>query len=671
MSLLRRFRPSMETRTRSTIRARLIWGFSITILVSAVIAAIVGVRLMQQQINDQAQAQVASDMESAKVIYRHRLDRLRDAMRIHATRMVIYGALAREDDSALGGEMELIRRAESLDMLTLTDLSGRVFFRSHNPGLRGDRPAREALVAGVLRTLAPASGTEILPKEELERESSVLAARARMAIVATPRARPSPDSEISSGMALVAAAPVQTPAGQPLGVLCGAVLLNRNYEIVDSVRETVFKGQSYEGREVGTSTIFQGDVRISTNVRGEDKQRAIATRASAEVADEVLDRGSPWRGRAFVVTDWYLAAYDPIADSSGHTIGMLYVGTLERPFTDSLARGLYLIVGIALLGVALVSGVAIQVAHRISRPIHAMAEAAQRIAEGDYSVTVPVESDDEVGYLASSFNRMTGEIERARRELSEWAETLERKVEQRSTELKAIQAQMFQSEKLAAVGKLAAGVAHEINNPLTGVLTNSSLMLKDLPEDDPRKEDLQVIVSETLRCRKIVKGLLDFARQTKPQKQYLDLNQVVEDVLALVRNQASFRNIAIRLALQPTLPPLLADSDQMRQVVLNIVLNAAEAMGGSGVLSVSSSPADRDRGVEVRISDTGPGIPEEARSRLFEPFYTTKRTGTGLGLAIVYGIVESHKGSLRFETETGKGTTFIIRLPAEGGSGDD
>ena len=199
-----------------------------------------------------------------------------------------------------------------------------------------------------------------------------------------------------------------------------------------------------------------------------------------------------------------------------------------------------------------------------------------------------INSDDEVGFLAHNFNTMVSELVRAHQELKEWAETLERKVEQRTTELRAMQAHLIQSEKLAGVGKLAAGVAHEINNPLTCVLTNSSLILSDLPPDDPRREDLQTIVDETLRCRKIVKGLLDFARQTKPQKQQLDLNKVTEDVLALVRNQASFQNIAIRTELDPNLPPVLADADQMRQVLLNIILNAADAMPQGGSLRIRS-----------------------------------------------------------------------------------
>lgn len=646
----------------STIQARLIKNFSLAIMIPALIIAVVGGRMLQQGVFVQAQSRVNSDLESAKAIYQHNLDRLKDALRIHATRMVIYGALSRGDTTGLGGEMERIRRAEGLDILTVTDASGRVFFRTRNPSVVDEGPMQNPVVQRILKDMVPLSSSEILSGEELRKESPELARQSFMAITQTPRAGPLTEAEITSGMLLWGAAPVFSPDGRHLGVLCGGVLLNRNYDIVDKVRETVFKEQVYKGREVGTATIFQGDVRISTNVRNADGSRAITTRASAEVAEEVLGRGGTWRGRAFVVNDWYLSAYSPIRDLRGNTIGMLYVGTLEKPYIDSLWRSLFLFLGIAVLGVVLVSWVALNVARKISRPIHALTKAAQRVAQGDYSQKLPVESKDEVGYLAASFNAMTSGLARADEELCEWAQNLERKVEERTAELKAMQAHLLQSEKMAAIGKLAAGVAHEINNPLTGVLTNSSLLLKDFPPADPRHDDLQTIVNETLRCRKIVQGLLDFARQTTPQKQPLNMNQVVEDVLALVRNQAIFRNIAIEVDKDPALPNVMADGDQMRQVVLNIILNAADAMQQGGKLRIASRHDARSKTVLIKISDTGPGIPEEMKSRLFEPFFTTKKTGTGLGLAIAYGIVERHRGTLRVESELGRGTTFLITL---------
>lgn len=650
------------TRGRS-IQGRLVRNFSLAILIPAFVTTVVGVSMIRSRVWVQAQAQVNSDLEAAKEIYQSGLDRLKDALRIHATRMVIYGALQRQDTAGLAEEMDRIRHAERLDVLTLTDARGRVVYRARDPQGGSGTVSDDEMVHQVLKDLAPVAATELVPAAALEAEAQALALQASMVIAPTPRARTRADTHITAGMMLKGAAPVFAPTGRHLGVLYGGVLLNRNYEIVDKIRKTVFKEEEYKGRPVGTATIFQDDVRISTNVRNADGTRAIATQASAEVAAEVLDRGATWSDRAFVVNDWYLSAYTPIHNFSGRTIGMLYVGILERPYTDSLLRSLLVFLGIAVGGVALVHLMAVRVARRIAGPIHDMAEAAQHVADGDFSRKVHVSSTDELGYLAERFNTMTAELERATQMMRDSAGELERKVEQRTAELRAMQAHLIQSEKLAAIGKLSAGVAHEINNPLTGILTNSSLMLEDLPQDHPWREDLQTIVDETLRCRKIVKGLLDFARQTKPQRTVLNLNQVVEDVLALVRNQTVFRAIRIEYDLDPSLPSVLADADQMRQVVLNIVLNAAEAMAGGGGLRVSSRADATAKTVELRFSDTGPGIPDDVRARIFEPFFTTKRTGTGLGLSIAYGIMERHHGTLQVESARGQGTTFVLILP--------
>ncbi len=654
-----------DTIFKSGIKARLIKSFIIAILIPSVVTAIVGVLMIRKQVYIQAQARVTSDLEAAKEIYNNHLERLKDSLRIHATRMIVYGALDRRDASDLGPEMERIRAAERLDVLTLVDTSGKVFYRACNPSLLGDDKRGDHFVRYVLEKKAPASSTDIVAREELLKESQRLAGQASMEITPTRMARPTDKTRIQSGMMLKGAAPVFTAGGRFVGVLVGGVLLNRNYEIVDKIQTVVFKGESYKGQPVGTATIFQDDVRISTNVRNLDGSRAITTRVSAEVADAVLGRGDTWRSRAFVVNDWYISAYTPIRNLLGDTIGMLYVGILERPYTDDLWKNLYVFLGITLLAMVLVSVIAMMVADQISRPIRAMADAAKKIAEGDYSQKVDVHSDDEIGFLADNFNNMVSELVGAHQELKQWGETLERKVEQRTAELKAMQTHLIQSEKLAGVGKLAAGVAHEINNPLTCVLTNSSLLLSDLPPDDPRREDLQTIVDETLRCRKIVKGLLDFARQTKPQKQPLNLNTVANDVLALVRNQASFQNITIETKLDPDLPTVLADADQMRQVVLNIILNAADVMPQGGTLRIRSSFEPQSNRVILQISDTGPGVPPEIQDRLFEPFFTTKKTGTGLGLAIAYGIMERHKGELKLESTPGHGATVSVILPTD------
>jgi PAS domain S-box-containing protein len=225
------------------------------------------------------------------------------------------------------------------------------------------------------------------------------------------------------------------------------------------------------------------------------------------------------------------------------------------------------------------------------------------------------------------------------------------------------QEMLLEQEKLTSVGKLAAGVAHEINNPLTAVLTNSMLLLEELKVDDPKYEDLKGIADETLRCREIVRGLLEFARQEAPAKAESDLNRIVAGVVGLVRKQFSFRNITIEHNLDENLPVVRLDRDQVQQVIVNILMNAMEAIDRDGEIRVETSYDERRRTIQLKIKDTGCGVPEDTRLKLFDPFFTTKDTGTGLGLSISHGIIQRHGGSISFESQVNRGTTFTIALP--------
>jgi two-component system NtrC family sensor kinase len=230
--------------------------------------------------------------------------------------------------------------------------------------------------------------------------------------------------------------------------------------------------------------------------------------------------------------------------------------------------------------------------------------------------------------------------------------------------------QLVSSEKMASLGKLAAGIAHEINNPLGGILIYSSLMIEDLPEEDSRRGDLARIVQEAGRCKEIVKSLLEFARQTEPKMESTDINRAINDGLFFLVNQALFHNIRIVKNLDSFLPFVRGNASQLKQVFMNIVVNAAEAMHGNGVLTITTSPAPDRKAIFVEFTDTGEGIPEENLTRIFDPFFTTKDVGkgTGLGLATSYGIVEDHGGKIGVKSKVGEGTAFTIELPIHQGT---
>jgi two-component system NtrC family sensor kinase len=259
---------------------------------------------------------------------------------------------------------------------------------------------------------------------------------------------------------------------------------------------------------------------------------------------------------------------------------------------------------------------------------------------------------------------MLASLKTVNNELQTWAHTLEEKVRERTAELVSVQARMVQSEKLASVGRLAAGVAHGINNPLGGILSLTMLALEDMPADHPLRSDMETIVRQTLRCRDIVKGLLDFSRQSDAQAALTDVTPVVDSTLALLERQPVFQNIKLVRRLQPNLPSVMIDPGQLQEIIVNIVLNGVDAMEEHGGLTVDTAEDQEASEIVIRITDTGKGIPPELMPFLFEPFFTTKKVGkgTGLGLAIVHGVVTRAGG--RVEAASGPGsTTFTIRLP--------
>jgi len=234
-----------------------------------------------------------------------------------------------------------------------------------------------------------------------------------------------------------------------------------------------------------------------------------------------------------------------------------------------------------------------------------------------------------------------------------------------------IQKGMMQQEKLASIGRLSAGVAHEINNPLTTILTTSMLLQEDIPSDDPMYAELETIANETLRCRKIVTSLLDFARQTKPNKKPNDINNIVTESALLTQKQVAFKDVEVLKDLTRDLPKLYLDKGQIQQALINLILNAAESTDAGGKITIRTSFTARNQTVEISVSDTGEGISDEVIDMIFDPFFTTKDDGSGLGLAITHGIVEQHGGTIDVESEQNVGTTFSIKIPLEKGEAHD
>ena len=279
---------------------------------------------------------------------------------------------------------------------------------------------------------------------------------------------------------------------------------------------------------------------------------------------------------------------------------------------------------------------------RVAKPVAQLLDATNRVAAGDLDHQLEVHRNDELGQLERSFNDMT-------------------------RRLAVAQSQIYQYDKLASIGRLAAGVAHEINNPLTGVLVHSSFLHKRATAGSDEQKDLETIVHETKRCREIVKGLLDFARQMPMSRTMVDINTVVARALKIVDNQLKVKDVQVTLALREDLPATSADANQIAQVLINLLVNAADAIGDSSgeiYIATELGEAEDGRAIEIKVADNGCGIEEKHLDRIFEPFFTTKdRHGTGLGLAVVWGIIQEHGGSITVDSTVGRGSTFTILLP--------
>lgn len=653
----------MKKISTKSIQSQLILYFTIAILVPVIVISVIASKFIYNEITNRAESKSISDLNSAYEIYNHRISQIESITRLTAGRSFIINSLIEDNADTLYKELQVILQNEKLDVFTIVDNKGKVICRGRNPFSKGDYLTGDKFIKRAFETKAAVSGTDIVSPDELQKESFELAERSYMEVRQTPMSRVREDKFETNGMMLKSAVPLFDRNKNLVGVLIAGVLLNRNYDIVNKINSVVHENEVYKGQNIGTVTIFEYDMRIATNVKNEDGSYAISTLVSEEVYDAVILSGEKWIGDAFVVNSWYNAAYKPITDINDRVIGIIYVGILKQPFNDLLLSTIVIFAAIAIVTGILIFFVAVMFAKKISGPLRKLEGTAKQIADGTYNSNISIKAPREIESLSLSLNMMAKQLEREKFELENWAETLENKVNDRTEELKKINEQLFRSEKLASIGKLAAGVAHEINNPLTGVLTNSSLMLEDLEENDPRREDLQVIVNETIRCREIVKRLLDFARQTKPQRKMTDLNALIENIILLVRNQSAFRNIIIKKVLDTSIPEVMVDADQMQQVFINFILNASEAMPNGGQLVVSTSLSNSKEYIEIKFEDSGCGISEKAKRRIFDPFFTTKQQGTGLGLSISHGIIERHGGKIILDSELGKGTCFTIFMP--------
>lgn len=591
------------------------------------------------------------------------------------------GAAARFRDAVEGAErsgaaldrlLEESREALAFDFLFLVGQSGDIIAsaRVHAATPRTDWPIVASALSGT-----SATAIDIYGNDELALIAPELAARAPVELVPTPNAVPTERTVETRGMVIQSSSPV-TLADGGRAALVGGLLLNRNLVFIDTINDLVYREESLPEGSQGTATLFLDDVRVSTNVRLFEGRRALGTRVSAIVRHAVLDRGRTWLDSAFVVNDWYISAYEPIVDSYGDRVGMLYVGFLETPFTEAKYQTLFLI-ALAFLAIAAATvPIFLRWARAIFQPIEGMTGTIARVESGDLGArTRHARADDEIGRVALHLDHLLDLLQERDRELRDWNEELNARVEERTRELQlanrrleATTKQLVMSEKLAAIGEITAGVAHEINNPIAVMQGNLEVVRNVMGKKaELAKTEFRLLDEQIHRISQIVTKLLQFA---KPEEYagYVERHspeQVIADTLPLV--QHLLNKAAIEVVREDRATRLiLMNRTELQQVLVNLIVNAIHAMPDGGRLTLRTYDQDQDRkpGLVLEVADTGVGMAPEVVQKVFDPFFTTKRReGTGLGLSISQTLATRQGGRISVASTPGKGTTFSIWLP--------
>ena len=585
-------------------------------------------------------------------------------------------AFSHADRSVIGQELEGLRQKAGFDFLHLTDRRGRWLFVRDDPG--GPQASKPSLQREkVLATGHPSAGVEVFNHQDLERESPLLAQKASMWLVHTPDAALPEEKTETRGLVLRMIYPVKVAGRGVVALLDGGVLLNRNFRFVDAIRELVYGPDSMPSGGRGAVTVFLGGVRVSTNVPHQQSkgERALGTGVSKAILTRVLGKGQKWVGRSFVVNDWYISAYRPIVDVNGRRVGMLNTEVLEAPFRTPYYRALVGLVAMLLLAALLGAVLAIRGAKSIFRPIELMTAVVRAEQAGEKRRIGPLPARDEIGELARQFDAMLDLLQARNEQIRAAAGQLEIKVQERTAQLQEknrrlertvellrhTRRQLVTAEKLAALGELTAGVAHEINNPTAVILGNMDLIVAELGDRaEPVRTEIELIIEQVYRIRSILDQLLRYSRSRPDEGGFepVDVNAVVENTLALVNHELRTKQLEVNARLE-AVTRVQIRPQELQQVLVNLLVNAAHASRPRGRIDVTTREWAA-QGVVLSVQDYGCGIPASRLDKVFDPFFTTTAKGTGLGLSVSYGLIRHYGGQITVASEEGAWTRFEV-----------
>lgn len=642
-----------------TLRQKVVTALVLMVFVLGIMFLFTGYTLIRSMVLRQAQEYVESALRVARSEYDHRLDTVHLILQLISSKTTLLEAMKRNDDTFITARLKAMKEHYGLDYITVLDKDGRVFTRAGYPHNIGDIASVDSIVAEAMNGIE-ARGTVVIPREILEVLAEGLAQKAHLDIVPTPKSKISVLKRIDSGMALEAAVPIWDGDKQ-IGSIYGGVLLNRNDALVDEIQETVFHNWFYEGRPLGAVTIFDWDTRIATTVRNVDNSRAIGTTVSSEVYDRVLTEGLPWVGKAFVVRDWYLSAYEPIYDPARKIIGIIYVGVLEKKFADYEAT-LILRFGLtaALWAVAALI-LSYGLLSRFVRSIKRLARASEQVAEGQFPAKIHEERQYwEIYHLTRAFNAMVQQIKERNDRLREM-----------NSELSQINEDLKKQNKNYM--ELLGFVVHELKTPINSITFGlSSMMAQSVGQLNERQKKLaDIIMRNASYLNAMIRNYLDLSRIEKGEL-VITASKVLldEDVIEPIRYQLAPQLEVTGKTIVDQVPKgveVEVDLDLMKVVVNNLLSNAIK-YGNPGT-EIRLLFEDLGQAVQVDVWNEGPGIAAASLKHLFDKFTdlvsknAMGRRGTGLGLFITKEIIEKHGGAIWAESEEGKWIKFRFRFP--------
>ncbi len=638
------------------LRKRLILNFVSIVIISGIFSTIAGIKLIGDNILKQAHEKVRMDINSAWMVYNTKLHFLEHILKLNASRDIVRNNIMQGGDiNKLQVELTKIKREYDLDFLSLTDKDGIVILRTCPPYKIGDNQSNDELVAKALSKKIVKS-TEIMSSFELEKECYELPRKAYMDIVPTEKAKMTIRKVETSGMVLKSAVPVVDINNNVIGVLYGGILLNRNYEVVDKIRELVHKEEKYKNKDVGTATIFQWDLRISTNVKKKNGQRAIGTRVSSEVYDSVLENGIPWIGRAFVVNENYISVCEPIRNIKNEIIGMLYVGILEEKYTDARNKVILTFFSIMTFGVLIAILISFLISQGITYPIGKLVRATEEVSSGNLSSDVIVKSNDEIKMLAESFNKMRESLRLSLKEKEEVISRLEK-------------LNKYYMEMLGFIN-------HELMHPLS-VLKGYLVMLEDGSLGETNEKQKKAISVLRRNVETLINMLVKYLQLSRIERGKLEVNKIklnfyTEILMPIAENEfqaLSEKEMKLKLENEEMFKTVLIEGDPilLKVVFTNLINNAIKYGNAGSEIKIGVEITKQE--YQFYVYNEGIGIPKDKKEVIFNQFERLDREiervnkGTGLGLFIARFIINKHGGNMWVESEEGKYANFIFTLP--------